>query len=167
MHYHYAFTASGFTNDPAKGDRAGHARLLQRVPQSADRTRWSVKDESIAVDGSGQETTTIDYSIQTKDDAGKMISDTFAIMITNPLPSKERSRNEWLKQQIGTEKAALFSWTFTLPGLPPSGTADDATLTCDGERTIIRIERELKDPAGSYQHPSREDPTRYGAYKPM
>ena len=50
-----------------------------------------------------------------------------------------------------------------LRGLPPSGTSGDVTLICEGKRTVVRIERDLKDPTGAYQHPSREDPAHYGA----
>jgi len=53
-----------------------------------------------------------------------------------------------------------------LCGLPPSGTSGEVKLICEGKRTVVRIERDLKDPTGAHQHPSREDPAHYGAYKP-
>ena len=110
MPYHYEFTAENFTHVPAKGDRTGHARLLrQAVPASAAWTRWSVRDESVAVDNSGNETTTVGYDFQTRDDAGNLVDDTTEITIVNTIPSKEQARNDWLKQKIGADKAAQFS----------------------------------------------------------
>jgi hypothetical protein len=164
--YRYRFTASGFINVPGKTDRAGHTRLLrQSVPESADWVRWSVKHESAAhVDDSGNETTTIEYDIRTKDDTGRLTSDTRSLTITNPIPSSENARNKWLQVQIGADKAARFSWTFALHGKPRSGEAGDVTLACEGKRTVVRVERELKDPTGAYQHPSREDTAHYGKY---
>jgi hypothetical protein len=165
MPYHYRFSAGGFTHVPAKGDLAGHRRLLSQAPDSAAWVRWKVKDESTTVDGSGQEITTIDYNIRVRGDDGKLVDDTYSLTITNPFPSKEQARKEWLAQQIGQDKVARFSWTFSLRG-PASGQSGDATLNCEGGRKVVRIERDLKDPTGAYAHPSREDPQHYGAYKP-
>lgn len=164
--HRYRFTARGFTHVPGKTDRTGHARLLRRnVPESADWVKWSVKDESpAAVDNLGNEATTITYDIKTKDDAGKLVSNTFSMTITNPIPSNERVRNDWLKMQIGDDQAARFSWTFALHGKPRSGETGAVTLVCEGKRTVVRIERDLKDPTGAYQHPSRYDTAHYGMY---
>jgi hypothetical protein len=38
------------------------------------------------------------------------------------------------------------------------------TLVREGKRTVVRIERDLKDPTGAYQHPSRYDTTHDGMY---
>lgn len=165
MPYHYKFSVGNFTHVPAKGDLGGHRRLLSQVPDSAAWVRWSVKDESVTVDESGQEITTIEYNIKVRGDDRKLVDNTYSLTITNPIPSKEQARKDWLAQQIGQDKVAKFSWTFRLRG-PPSGQSGDATLSCEGERKVVRIERDLKDPTGAYAHPSREDPQHYGAYKP-
>lgn len=166
MPYHYNYKVSSFTHVPAQGDRSGHARLLSQVADSAAWTRWRVKDESVAFDASGNEVTTIVYDIQTRDDAGNLVNGTYELPVTNPIPSKQQARNDWLIRQIGADKASRFSWTFTLQGLPPSGMSGDVTLVCEGRRTVVRVERDLRDPGGAHQHPSREDPAHYGAYTP-
>jgi hypothetical protein len=164
--YRYSFTANGFINVPGKTDRAGHARLLRHAaPESADWVKWSVKDESPAVvDNSGNETTTIEYDIKTKDDTGNLISGTYSLPIVNPVPATEHGRNDWLKKQIGADQVARFSWTFALHGKPRSGETGTVTLVCEGKRTVVRVERALKDPTGAYQHPSRSDTAHYGMY---
>ena len=166
MPYHYEFTAQGFTTIPAQSDRAGHARLLQNVAESASWIRWSVKGQSSVVDSSGKERTTIDYAIQTKGTDGKPVDDIYTMTIDNPIPSDKQSLNGWLTAQIGPEKTSLFSWSFTTKGLPQSGKAGEVKLICEGKRTVVRVERDLKDATGAYQHPSREDPTHYGTFKP-
>jgi hypothetical protein len=166
MPFHFEFTFP-FTRIPAKSDRRGHAGLLRRFPESASWTRWSVASQSTAPDGQGNEVTTVTYNVRTTDDAGQPFDTTFDATFTNLIvPRKKEDQIQFMRDQIGTDKADRFSWTFTFSSLPAPGLSGEVKISVEGKRTIIRIERELKDPSGAHQHPSRENPEHYGSYKP-